>query len=285
MDQEDAKNLEYTQTNEFFSFAVLEEPNLMSRKTMEDFTISESNLTNNSQWSLFCVLDGHGGCEVASYTKKNYPKILREILLDIKDTRPVEEKICKSIDQLSIKLFDKKNFDRGSTFCGILIELVQRVYYTINIGDSKVLKVSHENNNLTNFKIEPITEEHKVSNKKEFKRINEIHKLINKRVGGQLSVTRALGDFSFQQFGLNSQPDILRYEFTSERYLIIATDGVWDVIDNKSLKDILSMNFKHDSKNLAKNIVERAVEKSMDNISLIVISFMPHDDKTTPRAS
>ena len=285
MNKKDENTFPNTSASDFYSYVVLEEPNFTSRKTMEDFTISESNLTKDQNWSLFCVLDGHGGSDVALYTKNKYPKILREILLDLKNVSTVEEKIKTSIEQLSTRLFQKKSFDRGSTFCGVLMDQLQRAYYTINIGDSKVLKVSQENTDESNFTVEPLTEEHKVSNKKELKRINQIHKLINKRVGGQLLVTRALGDFSFLQYGLNAQPDIFRYQFSSEKYLIIATDGVWDVIDSKRLAKIVSKNFQNDSNKLARNIVQRAIEKSMDNISLIVISFTPQDRVLLPKLS
>ena len=28
--------------------------------------------------------------------------------------------------------------DNGSTFCGVLIDFIEGVYYTINIGDSRI---------------------------------------------------------------------------------------------------------------------------------------------------
>lgn len=260
-----------------FSYAVLEEPNLSSRKTMEDFTISEQALTDDKRWSLFCVLDGHGGAEVAAYTKKNYPKILSKILADTSNNFTVEEKISLSIDTLNSCLFKRDAFDNGSTFCGVLLDQTRRAYYTINIGDSRVLKVSSENSGPNNIKVDTLTEDHKVSNAKEYRRIKQVHKLINRRVGGHLLVTRALGDFGYLRYGLCAEPDIFRYDLTSERHLIIATDGIWDVIDAQGLADILAGLSKQEPKSVAKSIVERAVAKSEDNISLIVVSFTHRD--------
>lgn len=261
----------------FFSFAVLEEPNLSSRKTMEDFTISEQALTDDKRWSLFCVLDGHGGAEVAAYTKANYPKILKKILTDSSNKASVEEKITMSIDALNTRLFQRDAYDNGSTFCGVLLDQTGRAYYTINIGDSRVLKVSSENSDLKKLKVESLTEDHKVSNEKEYKRIRQVHKLINKRVGGHLSVTRALGDFGYLRYGLSAEPDIFRYDLTSERHLIIATDGIWDVIDAQGLVEILGGITKQEPTDVARSIVDRAVERSEDNISLIVVSFTHRD--------
>ena len=259
--------------NPFSSYAVFEEPNLSSRKKMEDFTISEVDLTNDSNWSLFCVLDGHGGTDVAAYTKKNYPKILTKCLQE-ENHEAIESKIIASLDRLTSDLFKeiKNSYNQGSTLSGILIHNPKRVYFTINIGDSKVFKASLENPPQTCLKVKSLTEEHKISNKTELKRIREIHKLVNKRLGGKLMVTRSLGDFSFAKYGLSSEADVFKHEFTNEVYLVVATDGVWDVIDNTCLEDLLSLNLNQDSSFIAKLIAEKAILKSLDNISLIVIS-------------
>jgi len=45
------------------------------RKTMEDAHIAIPNLNGNS---LFGVLDGHGGCEVAQYVSKTLPSIIKD---------------------------------------------------------------------------------------------------------------------------------------------------------------------------------------------------------------
>lgn len=256
-----------------FSYAVLEEPNLSSRKTMEDFTISEECLTTDGRWSLFSVLDGHGGAEVAAFTKREYPKILRALLSELSGSDTVEELISLSLERLNSELFKCNCYKNGSTFCGVLLDTSLRLYYTINIGDSRVLKVSMESSAGV-LKVDTLTEDHKVSNEKEYKRIRKVHKLINKRVGGKLSVTRALGDFGFQRFGLNAEPDISKYQLTSERHLIIATDGVWDAIDCSGIKRIMEEQQADEPRSLAKCIVQRAVETSDDNISLIVVSFI-----------
>lgn len=259
-----------------FSYAVLEEPNLSARKTMEDFTISEHALTPDGRWSLFCVLDGHGGREAASFTKREYPNILRKLLSEAAPLEPVEELISQSIQTLSSELFKCNCYKNGSTLSGVLLDQTRRAYYTINIGDSRVLKVSVESAE-GSLKVDALTEDHKVSNEKEYQRIRKVHKLINKRVGGKLSVTRALGDFGFLRYGLSAEPDIFRYELTSEKHLIIGTDGVWDGIDDLGLRELVHQQSADEPKSLARSIVERAVARSEDNLSLIVVSFIARE--------
>ena len=166
-----------------------------------------------------------------------------------------------------------KSYKQGSTFCGILINCSQLAYYTINIGDSKVVKVVMGDSSNNSIRAQPLTEDHKVSNAKERKRIESIHTLVRNRLGGCLLVTRALGDFSYAKYGLCSQPDVSRHDLTSERLLLIGSDGVWDVIDNSGLESLLALSMTQNSEDIAKLIVQKAVLKSLDNISLIVISF------------
>ncbi|KAJ9672589.1 hypothetical protein PVL29_025988 [Vitis rotundifolia] len=56
-----------------------------------------------------------------------------------------------------------------------------------------------------------------------------------------LAMARAFGDFCLKDFGLISVPDIY-YRHLTERdeFIILATDGVWDVLSNKEAVDIVA---------------------------------------------
>ncbi|OMO73947.1 phosphatase 2C (PP2C)-like protein [Corchorus olitorius] len=56
-----------------------------------------------------------------------------------------------------------------------------------------------------------------------------------------LAMARAFGDFCLKDFGLISVPDIF-YRHLTERdeFIILATDGVWDVLSNKEAIDIVA---------------------------------------------
>lgn len=55
-----------------------------------------------------------------------------------------------------------------------------------------------------------------------------------------LAMARAFGDFCLKDFGLISIPDIF-YRFLTERdeFIVLATDGIWDVLSNKEVVDIV----------------------------------------------
>lgn len=75
-----------------------------------------------------------------------------------------------------------------------------------------------------------LTEEHKLSNKKEEKRINETSGglIINNRIGGNLMVTWCLGDFDMKKYGLISSPEIKEFFIDKNSIIVVASDGIWD---------------------------------------------------------
>ncbi|XVF74879.1 hypothetical protein PTKIN_Ptkin13bG0146100 [Pterospermum kingtungense] len=56
-----------------------------------------------------------------------------------------------------------------------------------------------------------------------------------------LAMARALGDFCLKDFGLISVPDVFYRRLTErDEFVILATDGVWDVLSNKEAVDIVA---------------------------------------------
>ena len=90
---------------------------------------------------------------------------------------------------------------------------------------------------------------------------------------GQLILTRTLGDLYVKQYGVINTPDISVNDINEGiNYVILASDGVWDVID---LEAICAMG--REGKNVGEfceDIVKLSINKgTKDNVSCIVISF------------
>lgn len=61
-----------------------------------------------------------------------------------------------------------------------------------------------------------------------------------------LAMARAFGDFCLKDFGLISTPDIFYHCLTErDEFVILATDGVWDVLSNKEAVDIVASAPSH----------------------------------------
>ena len=249
-------------------FSKYEEANLGIRKQMEDISYTNINFLkkNNHNISLFAIYDGHNGKLVSEYLYKNFDKIL---LSNLEKTNfKIGKSILESFKQINSQLKENPEAkNTGSTATIILID--NNILYCANVGDSQCYYISKE-------KILKLTQLHNCNNLKEVDRIKKNKGIIfNNRIFGCINLTRTIGDIDFKEYGVTCIPDISK-EILSEnysKYIILGSDGVWDVIDEN---DIINIEKKYGSNcsNFCKKIVQTAVDKkSQDNISCIVIKF------------
>ena len=92
------------------------------------------------------------------------------------------------------------------------------------------------------------------------------------RVEGVLAVSRAIGDRPLKEF-VTSEPHIKEKVIDdNDSFLILATDGLWDVLENKDVAELM-LEHGHEP-NPARLLVERAYTKgSGDNICAIAIDL------------
>ncbi|KAJ9180300.1 hypothetical protein P3X46_008567 [Hevea brasiliensis] len=100
-----------------------------------------------------------------------------------------------------------------------------------------------------------------------------------------LAMSRAFGDYCIKDFGLISVPEVTQRHITSkDQFVVLATDGVWDVISNQEAVQIVSSTA--DRAKAAKRLVESAAHAwkrkrkgiAMDDISAICLFLQssPH---------
>ncbi|OWM88136.1 probable protein phosphatase 2C 34 [Punica granatum] len=94
------------------------------------------------------------------------------------------------------------------------------------------------------------------------------------------AISRAFGDYCVKEYGLISVPDVTHRKISSQdQFVILATDGVWDVISNKEAVRIVSS--APDREKSAKRLVECAAQEwkrkrrgfAVDDISAICLFF------------
>ncbi|XP_061371908.1 probable protein phosphatase 2C 34 [Gastrolobium bilobum] len=95
-----------------------------------------------------------------------------------------------------------------------------------------------------------------------------------------LAMSRAFGDYCIKEYGLISVPEVTHRNIcTRDQFVVLATDGVWDVISNQEAVDIVSST--PDKAKSAKRLVECAMHAwkrkrrgiAMDDISAICLFF------------
>ena len=246
----------------FSSFSYQEDKNLKYRQSMEDIGVTLPNLTNDYKTSLFGIFDGHGGNDVVKYIKDRIPEIIKK---NLNDLYPIEQCFINSFNKIDeeLKFYDSEY--TGSTATIVLIQ--DNKIYCANVGDSRAYII------YDNY-IKKITVDHKCSVPEEAERVIKAGgKITKNRVQGQLVLSRSLGDLYVKKYGVINLPDISTNTIDYNiKYVVIASDGIWDVVDEKTVLNMSKM--KKNADDFCKDLVKLAIEKeSKDNISCIVISF------------
>ena len=250
----------------FKSFSYHEDKNLKYRQSMEDIGVTLPDFIPEKKYSLFGIFDGHGGNDVVKYIKDRLPEIIKTNILNNNSyDNSMETKISLAFNKIDeeLKFYDSEH--TGSTATILLLNDDQ--IYCANVGDSSAFII------YDNY-LKKINIDHKCSDPKEEERIiRSGGKITKNRVMGQLVLSRCLGDLYCKKYGVSNIPDISINKLERNiKYIVVASDGVWDVVGENDLMK-LSKNGKN-ADGFCKDLVKLAIDKdSKDNVSCIVISF------------
>lgn len=97
--------------------------------------------------------------------------------------------------------------------------------------------------------------------------------IVKGRVSGSLAVSRALGDLELKEQGVSNVPDIEEIELTNKtNFLVIASDGLWDVCEDQKAVDLVKGLDQANS--MATTLVKYAkMNGSKDNVSVMILKF------------
>ena len=250
----------------FKSFSYHEDKNLKYRQSMEDIGVTLPDFIPDKKLSLFGIFDGHGGNDVVKYIKDRLPEIIKTNLLNNNSyDNSIETKISLAFNKIDeeLKFYDSEH--TGST--ATILLLTEDKIYCANVGDSSAF-IIYDNHLLK------INTDHKCIDQKEEERIlRSGGKITKNRVMGQLVLSRCLGDLYCKKYGVSNIPDISINKLERNiKYIVVASDGVWDVVGENDLMN-LSKNRKN-ADGFCKDLVKLAIDKdTKDNVSCIVISF------------
>ena len=248
-----------------------EEMNSKIKEEMEDYILVKHPFLNieKHNLSLFCIFDGHGGDFVAKYLKENFASNLhKNIKINFSlNFRNILKASIESIDKEFEKFREAENC--GST--GTIVVLDNNFIYCANVGDSKCFYINNKNNAFQ------LTEDHNCSNQKEREELKKKGIMIfQNRVFGSLSLTRTFGDTELKKDGIECNPYIKKILIDKEevKYIIIASDGIWDVVNKEKLEEFYKELKNGTSEEFCNNLVDYAMNNgSNDNISCIVLRF------------
>jgi len=249
------------------NFAYKENANSRFRDYMEDKGKSIINFDSNPDNALFCLFDGHGGGEVSKFLQENFPKFMKEILPI--NSENAEIKLTNLFLNVDNKIKENSFYQVGATACVVYItkENDKRVLYCANVGDTRCTLIKE-------FEYKRLSYDDRASDENEYNRIIKQGGVVFAgRVYGQLMLSRAFGDWELKSYGVSCEPHITKINIEDgDKYIVIASDGVWDVIEDE---DAFALGkTASNSKSLCKDIVQTSLDKgSMDNISCFVIAL------------
>lgn len=278
-----------------YSVGVAENKNNKYRSTMEDVHTYVENFVERLDWGYFAIFDGHAGRQASKWCGQNLHSIIESKIIERED-----EDIRVLMNESFLKADEEiiKNCD-GSSGCTAAIAIIRwelkdgftepedqdkqqdgkvkkidssqhkRMLYTANVGDSRIILCR-------NSKAVRLTYDHKATDKYEVERIENSGGLIMKqRVNGMLAVTRSLGDKFFKDLVIgNPYTTSVELDLSIDSFLIIACDGLWDVISDQQACELIKN--ETDPNVAAQKLVDYALNKfTTDNITVMVI-FLNH---------
>ncbi|GAB4826258.1 hypothetical protein Ancab_009123 [Ancistrocladus abbreviatus] len=226
------------------------------RREMEDAAMIEIGFAgvDSGKYDFFGVYDGHGGARVAEACRERMHRILdgeieEEIAAWKKKKKvmipPEEEKeggavVVVDWEKVMARCFDKmdrevgggekdgEEMTVGST--AVMAVVGKEEVVVANCGDSRAV--------LCRGSVAvPLSVDHKPDRPDELARIEAAGgRVINwngPRVLGVLATSRSIGDHYLRPYVI-SKPDVIIYRRTKfDEFLILATDGLWDVVTNE----------------------------------------------------
>lgn len=213
---------------------------------------------DNKDLHFYCVLDGHGehGHHVSRKCRENFPGHIKSVNFDMKKAFSMMQNDLNSCE------FDV----RCSGATCVLASLFGGRLSVSNCGDSRaVLGRRNPNGSIS---AHALTSDHKPEKSEERKRILGCgghlgcrQVLVNQPGRGPVSMpvgpcrvwyqhrgetlglamSRSLGDSIVHKSGVSAEPEILEHQVDDfDEFMIIATDGVWDVMDNNQAVQMVS---------------------------------------------
>ncbi|KAL6208942.1 hypothetical protein ACLB2K_019885 [Fragaria x ananassa] len=246
------------------------------RESMEDTHFLLPHMGNEEDIHFFGIFDGHRGAAAAEFSVRALPRFLQALSSISSPTDALAEAFIKTDiafrDELDFcrksKRVIQKDWHPGCTAAAALI--VRNKLFVANAGDCRTILCRAGVPVL-------LSKDHVASCLEERERVinagGQVKWQVDDwRVGlAALQVTRSIGDDDLKP-SVTAEPEISETILSAEdEYLVMASDGLWDVMSNAEVISIIKDTVKEPgmcSKRLATEAAERG---SKDNITVIVV--------------
>ena len=274
-------------------------------KVNQDSFLVLQNQYNMKDFNIFSVMDGHGvnGHLVSRFVTKYFTSFFKnnKKMNSNKNEDEVYYRLKKNDSDILTRAFRhaerdiEKNSDIDANFSGTTCVMVLQVGEKIlcaNVGDSRAIMVKENN------KIIPLSIDQKPDDPEESKRIVENGGEISQfeedgeksgpfrvwKKGEEypgIAMSRSIGDFIATTLGVVPVPKFLDEKIDSDtKFIVVASDGVWEFLDNQKVADIVMPFYKkNDPDGACKALIKESTDwwnqedVVVDDITAIVVFF------------
>jgi serine/threonine protein phosphatase PrpC len=246
---------------------------------------------HNPRYDFFGVFDGHGGSQVAEELKKHIISFITERICLGHSIEQALEQAFEQLERLVClrqEVYEVRGKKRkacvGSCALLVIIDKRKKIIYTANIGDSRALLVEDGTETA-------LSSDHKPERPEETDRITKAGATLRPtrgegaaripaRVDGILAVSRAIGDYHIKckhPGAIIAQPEITTHSIQPvDKALVLACDGIWDVLDNKTASTIVRQQMPDPLKAAQELVTQAAQRGSRDDLTAMVIAIEHH---------
>ena len=271
----------------------------------DSFLVLQSEY-NLKDFNIFCVMDGHGinGHLVSRYLMKYinlFFKNNKKMNASNQNEDSIYQRLKKSDYHILRRLFrhaerdlhkkTKIDANFSGTTCVMVAQIGDR-FICANIGDSRAIMIK------TGNEIVPLSIDQKPDDPEESKRIvqngGEIsqyeedgeksgpYRIWKKgEVYPGIAMSRSVGDFIATSLGVVPEAKFIEEKIDQDcKFIVVASDGIWEFLDNKRVGEIVIPYYKNDDPDGAcKALIKEATEWwnkediVVDDITVVVVFF------------
>ena len=229
-----------------------------------------------SETHFFALFDGHAGGRCSKFLSTALADVLAEDPSFYTNLGMALKRSFHTANEQFLKVADRLRFQDGST--GICVILRNGKLTIANVGDCRAVLVSAG-------KAMQLSKDQKPTHPEEQKRIaslggSVVYCMGVARVNGVLAVSRAFGNRTLRSVIRPDAEISIRDLQKDDDYLVIASDGLWDILRNKDVSDICYAQGAQGAQHLADELVQTAIARgSMDNVTCVVVRLTAHVNK------
>jgi len=254
----------------------------------------------------FGVMDGHGlkGHLLTRFLSHEFPSILNECFLSVdhvpnadlqdyqarlrdigKDNDGVHysHPLCRAFHMAQWSAMQNPNVPAGRSGSTCIVGVIMNGTRLElgHVGDSRAILID-SNNAIIPLTLETITKLMTLESTRVKTGEGRVDAFGNVFYGPQgIAMTRSLGNSVMLRAGILPTPILMEQTVLNEgSTLVLATDGVWDVLSNEQVKDVVMRSVNHDFQDSGRFLAEAAkrawigdlpIEGKVDDITCMII--------------